>query len=293
MTPRAEAHSLAVEPGVAAGFSIARRRHYGRYLAVLVAIGVFAFLVNAFARGQIDWDTVGAFLFNRTVLAGIVNTIYLTVAAMVMGIALGLISALMSTSVNPVLRYGAALYIFVFRSVPVLLQLLIWYNLALVFPRLSLFGYFSTPTTEVITPFIAALLAFGIMQGSYTSEVIRSGLLSVGKGQIEAAKAIGMPATQRMIHVVLPQAMRVIVPPIGNETIGMVKFTSLASVIQFKEVIYNAQTIYFANGRVIELLFVCTVWYMLIILVLSIAQNAIEKHYNKSTGKAAAKGQAK
>lgn len=262
--------------------AVVPRVRYGRVLAAALLLIAVALIVRAFAVGKIEWRIVGDFLLSRDMLWGIVNTIVLTFAAMVLGIVLGLAAALMGSSANPVLRTSAAAYIFVFRAVPALLQLLIWYNLALVFPVIWIPGIVAVPTTQVITPFVAALLAFGILQGAYTSEVIRSGLLSVGKGQLDAARAVGMTQGQALRRIVIPQAMRVIVPPIGNETIGMVKFTSLASVIQYKELIYDAQVIYYANGRVIELLMVAAFWYAVVIACLSLVQSRIERHYNRS-----------
>lgn len=276
------------DPDVAS--SVTHRVRYGRYLSVIV-IAILVFLIlRAFAMGKIDWKVVGDFLFSAGMMWGIVYTVALTASAMMLGVALGLAAALMTNSENPVLRGVAKSYIFIFRSLPAILQLLIWYNLALVFPVIGIPGLFSAPTTQVISPFVAALLAFGILQGAYTSEVIRSGFLSVGRGQVEAAKAIGMTHAQALRRIIIPQAMRVIVPPIGNETIGMVKFTSLASVIQYKELIYNAQTVYYSSGRVIELLMVAAFWYAVIVAVLTVIQSRIERHYNRAQSSALQRG---
>ncbi|MCZ4291514.1 amino acid ABC transporter permease [Hoeflea alexandrii] len=262
-------------------YRISGKVHYGRYFsAALIFLGL-ALIVRAFWVGHIRWELVGDYLFGPSIINGIINTLILTAAAMVVGIVLGLAAALMTLSQNPVLNLSARAYIMVFRSVPVLLQLLIWYNLGLVFPTIGIPGLFSVPTTDVVTPFIASLLAFGIMQGSYTSEVIRAGLLSVSRGQSEAATAIGMTRMQSLRRIIIPQAMVVIIPPIGNEVIGMVKYTSIASIIQYKDVIYSAQTIYYTNGRVIELLMVCAFWYLLVVIVLSILQRYVENYFGR------------
>lgn len=265
-----------------------RKTHYGRYLAVAVIIVLLGLIVRAFVLGKIAWPVVGEYLFDRDIMMGIVNSIILTLLVMALGVTLAVIVALMAGSRNPVLRYSARGYMFVFRSVPILLQLLIWYNLALIFPQITVPFVISVPTTQVLTPFVAALLAFSIAQGAYTTEVIRSGLLSVGKGQVEAAASIGMTYGQSLYRIILPQAMRVIVPPLGNETIGMVKYTSLASIIQYREIIYSAQSIYFATGRVIEMLMVCAFWYALVIGILSGGQTYIERYYNRSSRGSAA-----
>lgn len=258
-----------------------KRRHYGRYVASLVLVAALAYIALAFARGQIEWAYVGKFLTARSILDGLVNTVVMTVLAMALGIVLGVIVAVMRLSDNPVLRAVAKGYVWFFRGTPVILQLLIWFNLALVFPTMGIPGVLEFRTVDVMTPFLAALLGLGINQGAYTSEVVRAGLLSVDTGQYEAAKAIGMPRLQALRRIILPQAMRVIVPPIGNELIGMVKLTSLASVIQFSEILHNAQNIYYANARVIELLIVAAVWYVVVVSVLSVLQTRIETYFSR------------
>jgi polar amino acid transport system permease protein len=144
-------------------------------------------------------------------------------------------------------------------------------------------------TVDLMTPFLAALLGLGINQGAYTSEVVRAGLLSVDVGQYEAAKAIGMPRLLALRRIILPQAMRVIVPPIGNEFVGMINLTSLASVIQYAEILHNAQNIYYANARVIELLIVAGIWYVAVVTILSIAQSRVEAFYSRGAGRAASR----
>jgi polar amino acid transport system permease protein len=205
----------------------------------------------------------------------------MTFWAMALGIVLGILFAIMVMSPNPVLRGVSVFYIWFFRGTPLLLQLLLWFNLALILPRLGIPGLFMARTVDVMTPFVATLLGLGINQGAYTAEVVRGGILSVDQGQSEAAKTIGMTTLRR---IVLPQAMRVILPPIGNEVISMVKLTSIASVIQYAEILRNAQTIYFANARVIELLIVAAFWYLAVVTVLSVGQYFIEKHFARGAG---------
>ncbi|CAE6774718.1 hypothetical protein R75461_06872 [Paraburkholderia nemoris] len=263
-----------------------RRRYWGRYVASAAIIALIGYVVLAFAHGQIEWRYVARFLTARSILNGLVNTIVMTVLAMVLGVVLGVITAIMRLSPNPVLQAVAQGYVWLFRGTPVILQLLLWFNLALVFPSMGIPGLFEFRTVDVMTPFLAALLGLGINQGAYTSEVVRAGLLSVDTGQYEAAKSIGMPRLQALRRVILPQAMRVIVPPIGNELVGMVKLTSLASVIQYAEMLHNAENIYYANARVIELLMVAGVWYLVVVTVLSFAQSRVERHYARGAGRA-------
>lgn len=264
-----------------AGLKVVPRRHYGRWIAAALLLLCLAGIVRAFAQGQIEWSVVGQFLTAPAILRGLVNTVIMTFAAMSVGILLGTLFAVMYLSPNPVLRGTAIFYIWFFRGTPLILQLLIWFNLALVFPTLGVPGLFEVRTVEVITPFVATLLGLGINQGAYTAEVVRSGILSVDAGQSEAAQSIGMTRLQSLRRIVMPQAMRVIIPPVGNEVISMVKLTSIASVIQFSEILRNAQTIYFANARVIELLIVAAIWYVAVVTLLSIGQYFLERHFSK------------
>ncbi len=259
------------------------RKHLGRKISAALVLLVLALLIRAFVVGQIEWPIVGQFLFAPVIIEGIWNTMLMTVAAMSLGIALGVLIAIMRISGNPVLEYIALVYVWIFRGAPALLQLLLWFNLALIFPTIGIPGLFEFNTVEVMTPFVAAMLGLGIQQGAYTSEVVRSGLLSVDAGQYEAARTIGMTSMQTLRRIVLPQAMRVMVPPVGNEVISMVKLTSLASVIQYSEILHNAQVIYYANTRVLELLMVASFWYLAIVTVLSLIQSRIERYYARGT----------
>lgn len=265
----AEADNLIIVP----------RRHFGRLIGAAAVCLALAAIVRAFAVGQIEWDYVAEFLTVEAIMKGLVNTIVMAILAMLLGITLGVVFAVMRLSANPVLSMTAVGYIWFFRAVPALLQLLLWFNLALVFPTIGIPGLFSFKTVDVMTPFVAALLGLGIQQGAFTAEVVRAGLLSVDNGQYEAAQTLGMTRLKLLRRIIMPQAMRVIVPPIGNEFIGMVKLTSLASVIQFAEILHSAQNIYYANSRVIELLIVAAIWYLVVVTVLSLIQGRIEAYY--------------
>ena len=264
---------------------IVRRRHYGRVVGAAVVLVALAAIAHAFAVGQIEWSYVAEFLTVPMILKGLVNTIVMAILAMVLGIALGIVFAIMRLSANPVLSTTAVGYIWLFRAVPALLQLLLWYNLALIFPTIGISGIASWKTVDVMTPFVAALLGLGIQQGAFTAEVVRAGLLSVDQGQYEAAQTIGMTRLQLLRRIIMPQAMRVIVPPVGNEFIGMVKLTSLASVIQFSEILHSAQNIYYANSRVIELLIVAAIWYLVVVTVLSLLQGRVEAYFERGVAR--------
>ena len=278
-------------PGLAPGFPdlsgvpVARRTHWGRWLAAAAIVAVLLAIGRAFARGQIEWPYVARFLTVPVILDGIVNTMVMAVLAMALGVVLGVLVAIMRLSPNPVLKSVAAGYTWFFRGTPLILQLLLWFNLALVFPTIGIPGLWQGRAVDIMTPFVAALLGLGINQGAYTSEVVRAGLLSVDAGQYEAAQAIGMSRLRALRRIILPQAMRVVLPPIGNEFIGLVKATSLASVIQFPDVLHAAENIYYANSRVIELLIVAGLWYLLVVSFLTPLQMLLERYYSRGAAR--------
>lgn len=264
---------------------IVPRRHYGRMIGASLVLVALAAIIHAFVVGQIEWSYVGRFLTVPMIMRGLANTIIMAILAMLVGLVLGVIFAIMRLSANPVLSTTALGYIWFFRAIPALLQLLLWYNLALIFPTIGLPGIVSWKTVDVMTPFVAALLGLGIQQGAFTAEVVRAGLLSVDQGQYEAAQTLGMTRLQLLRRIIMPQAMRVIVPPVGNEFIGMVKLTSLASVIQFAEVLHSAQNIYYANSRVIELLLVAAFWYLIVVTILSLIQGRVEAYFERGVAR--------
>lgn len=253
-------------------------RHYGRWVSGILLIGLTGLIVKAFIVGQIEWAVVEEFFFSTALLKGLASTILITACAMLMGMALGVLFAIMRLSQNPVSRLFSGLYIWLFRGAPVYLQLLIWFNLALIFPVVNL-GFAQYRMVDVMTPFMAALLGLGLNEGAYLTEIVRGGILSVDKGQIDAATALGMTRLMAMRRIILPQAMRVIVPPIGNEFIGLLKTSSMASAIAFTELLHKAQIIYFVNAKVMELLIVATGWYLIVVTVLSVFQMGIERRF--------------
>ena len=280
---------MSAEPTLATGFpdisgmAVARQAHWRRWLAAAVIVVVLAVIGRAFAGGQIEWSYVGRFLTAKVILEGIVNTMVMAVLAMALGIVLGVVVAIMRLSPNPVLQSVATGYTWLFRGTPLILQLLLWFNLALVFPTIGIPGLWSVRAVDLMTPFLSALLGLGINQGAYTSEVMRAGMLSVDAGQYEAAQAIGLGRLRALRRIILPQAMRVVIPPLGNEFIGMVKATSLASVIQYPEVLHNAENIYYANSRVIELLIVAGFWYLMVVSVLTPLQMLLERRFARGS----------
>lgn len=257
----------------------------GALLLLLVANAIWSLATEA----QIEWDIVGKYLFSSAIVSGVKWTLLLTAIAMVMGVLLGVVLAVMWLSPNPVASGVAWVYIWVFRGTPVLVQILFWGFLGAIYPHLSIGLPFGGPeliggeTNVLITSFMAAIFGLGFNEAAYMAEIVRAGISSVDEGQEEAASALGMTRLQTMRRIVLPQAMRVIIPPTGNETISMLKTTSLASVVAFPELLYQAQLIYARNYRTIELLIVACIWYLMFTSVLTVVQYYVERYYARGS----------
>ncbi len=254
-------------------------RKWGRWVSAILIVGALIALILALRHSQIAWGDVPKFFVYRTLIDGMFLTVELAVACQGLGIVLGVIVAIMRRSKNPVVSWCAWLYIYIFRGVPALLQLAIWFNLALAFKHLGIPGLFTVSTNSVMTPFIVGLLGLGLNESAYYAEIVRAGFNSVDHGQVEAASSIGMKPSQTMRRVILPQAMRVIIPPTGNDFINMIKGTSLASVYGVQELMLKTQNVYSANFRVMEALMSAALWYMVLVSIASIGQHFIEKKY--------------
>lgn len=261
--------------------TIIPRRQIGRLIGGAVVSVFLVWLGVSLAQAQIEWSVVARYLTFPLLIEGAGIAVLLTIVSMILGILLGVITAVMRLSANRVVFGVAWLYLWIFRGTPVYVQLLMWFNISLIFPYIGIPGLFQAQTIDLLTPFIAATIALGLNQGAYASEIVRAGILSVDEGQIEAAKAIGMTQLQLMRRIILPQAMRVIVPPLGNEVIGMLKTTSLASAIGVTEILSHAQHLYFVNSRIMELLIVCSIWYLVVVTVMTVGQFYIERHFAK------------
>jgi polar amino acid transport system permease protein len=266
----------------------ARRGHPMRVVSAVVIIAVLALIAQSLATNRkIGWGQVGTYLFNGTILSGVLTTIELTVICQAIGIVLGLALGLFRVSVNPVLRTIAAAYSWLFRGTPVLVQLILWFNLALLFPRLAIGIPFtsinvSVQTNTVITAFVASVLGLGLNEGAYMMEIVRGGILSVGKGQMEAALALGMTPRKARLRIVLPQTLPMVIPPTGNQLVQMLKATSLVAFVAGGDLLTRAQAIYSNNYAVIPLLIVATLWYLVMTLVASLLQQLFERRVNRS-----------
>lgn len=261
---------------------------YGKIAAWVVVLLVLAnFLWICANNANFGWPVIREFFFDPDVMRGLGFSLFLTVVGMVLGTILGLLLAIARLSNDGLAKSAAGAFIWFFRGTPLLVQLIFWFNLSTLFPYLSIaipFGpaLMSWETNSVITPMTAAVLGLALNEAAYMAEIIRGGLLSVDRGQTETASAFGMTRGRALRRIVIPQAMRSIVPPTGNQLISMVKATSLVSVIAMSDLLYSVQSIYNRNFEIVPLLLVAVFWYLIITTVLNIGQGFIERYYAKS-----------
>jgi len=268
-------------------------RHPGRWIAAVVVSVTAASIIWSFLNNpRAQWSVFGDWFFNQRVLDGVVTTIELTVVSMLVGVFIGIALAVMRQSANPVLKSVSWFYIWLFRGTPLLVQLIFWFNIAALYPQIRFGIPFGGPAVlsgsanTVITATVAAYLALSLNEGAYMAEIVRAGLLAVDEGQEEAAEALGLSPFQTMRHVILPQAMRVIVPPTGNETINMLKTTSLVFVLgSVLDLLTTVQLVYAANYKVIPLLLVASAWYLILTSVLYVGQYYLERRFGRGTSR--------
>jgi len=276
----------------AEGLTVVPLRHPGRWVAVAIIGVLAAMLIHSLVDNPAwQWSYVRGYFTDAEIMRGIWMTLQLTFLAMAIGIVFGIILAVMRMSANPVLSTSAWIYIWFFRGTPVIVQALFWYSFALLFHDISIgvpFGptFHTWNANDVITPFVAGVLTLGLNEAAYMSEIARAGLLSVSQGQHEAAAALGMGRGLALRRIILPQAMRVIIPPTGNETISMLKTTSIVIVISLEELTTAAQQIYNqATFLQIPLLVVASIWYLLMTTILSIGQYFLERRFGRGTSR--------
>lgn len=264
---------------------IVHRRHWGAWLFGAVVLLLVAALLKAAVEARIlDLGVVGRYIFSPQILTGAANSLALGTVALFIAVLVGLVTALMRVSGNPILVAVSATYVYLFRGTPMLIQLIFWFN---AFPtmfkqlHLELFGVVlvSVPMTELITPYGAALLGLSLAEGAYMAEIIRGGILAVDAGQRDAARSLGMRTGQLMRRIVIPQASRIIVPATGNQYIMLLKSTSLASAIGYLELLRITTDVYASNFRVVELLTVAAFWYLVMTAFATAIQTGLEKRF--------------
>jgi polar amino acid transport system permease protein len=245
-------------------------------------------VINGRRRERFEWNVIDQYFLSSQVFKGLAQTLAITVIAMVGGIIIGVVLAIMRLSPNPIVTGSSWVYIWFFRGTPVLVQILFWWGASYIFPSFSIgipFGpalvHFDLNTW--LTPFTAACAALALNEGAYMSEIVRAGIVSVDEGQTEAAQSVGMSRLMALRLIVLPQAMRVIIPPTGNETISMLKTSSLASVINVTELLYAVELIYSQNYKIIPLLMVASIWYLIVTSIMMVGQYYVERHYARGS----------
>ncbi|MFF8404835.1 amino acid ABC transporter permease [Streptomyces sp. NPDC014846] len=270
------------KPGPADAPRIVPQRRYGQWAAAVLVLALLGAAVTSVLRNKaFQWDVVADHFTSDSVLRGLWLTLWLTAVVTVLGFALGTLLAAFRLSANPVLRAVSRGYVWLFRSIPVLVQLLLWFNIGALYPEL-----FGVRTVDLLGPVAVAIIGLTLHEAAYAAEVVRGGILSVDRGQIEAAQALGLSRWRRGWRIVLPQAMRSIVPPAGNMLVGTLKGTSIVSVIAVNDLLFSTQLIYHRTYQVIPLLMVATLWYAVVTSLLGIGQHFVEKHYARGTGDA-------
>jgi polar amino acid transport system permease protein len=259
----------------------------GRLAAWVITVAIAAWFAWIVAHNEnFGWPVVAQYFFDPVVVSGLYVSLGLTVVAMAIGIVLGLLLAIARMSKDGLAHTLAGLFIWFFRGTPLLVQLIFWYNLSTLFPEISIgipFGptFASWDTNSVISPMTAAIAGLALNEAAYMAEIIRGGLLSVEKGQAETAEAFGMTRARALRRIIIPQAMRAIVPPTGNQLISMIKATSLVSVIAMADLLYSVQSIYNRTFEVIPMLLVAVIWYLIITSILNVGQSYIERYYSR------------
>jgi polar amino acid transport system permease protein len=265
-------------------------RHPGRWVASVVVAYIAVCVIAALVTNpNFEWSVVWQNMTEPSIIQGLILTLELTAGAMAIGIVFGTLLAVMRLSADPLVRGLAWTYVWFFRGTPVLVQIFFWYFIAALFPTIAFglpFGgpqLFHVNLTPLITQVVAGLLALGLNEAAYFSEIVRAGIISVDEGQTEAAHALGMTRLLTMRRIVLPQAMRVIIPPAGNETISMLKTSALVATIAAPDLFYAAKTIYARTYQTIPLLIVASIWYLIFTTILSIGQYYVERYYARGT----------
>lgn len=270
--------------------AIKLRHPWRTFFAVVIILVAALFIIDAAGRPAYDWPAVGKYVFDVRVIEAAFNTLQLTIYSMIIGIILGIILAVMRLSPNPIFKSVAWVYLWVFRGTPVYVQLVFWGLLAVIYQSIDIGIPFMQPwasfkTTAALNAFTLAIIGLALNEAAYMAEIVRAGILSVDKGQEEASKALGMSWGQTMKRITIPQAMRIIIPPTGNDVISMLKTTSLVTAVPYSFDLYTrTRDIASETFNPIPLLIVASLWYLLFTSILMVGQYYLEKRYARGTG---------
>lgn len=270
-------------------------RHPGRWISATVLLVLFVALVTSlWTNPNIQHNIVSDFFLDGRIFNGVWITILITALSMLIGTLLAVIFAVMRMSANPILRTLAWLYVWFFRGTPLLVQIVFWGYLGLLYSQISAgvpfteIEFFSINTNTLIPAFVGGVIALSLNEGAYAAEIVRAGMLSIDGGQREAAYSLGMSPGYTLRRIILPQAMKVIIPPMGNETISMLKSTSLLVIVAVPELYTAATQISSNNLAQVELLIVASAWYLIMTSILSIPQYYLERRYGRGAQRALA-----
>lgn len=294
MTPTTPAAPSSARPAGAPGSRtrppaepVVPQRHPGRLVAAIIAVGLLAwFIVGAAGNSAYGWDTYAKYVLDTRILTAAGHTIVMTVLAMAIGVLLGAVLAVMRMSPNPVLRAVAWLFLWVFRGTPVYVQLMFWGLLGSIYQVVNV-GVAEFDLQQALSNmFLLAVLGLGLNEAAYMAEIVRAGIQAVPEGQTEASTALGMTWSQNMRRTVLPQAMRIIIPPTGNEFISLLKTTSLVIVVPYAgELFGRATDISNSIFQPVPLLLVAATWYLVITSILMVGQHYLERYYSRGSSR--------
>ncbi len=282
--------TTAEERRAIASLPIHKHRRWLIWTFFIVGSAFAAFIIQGILRKSVlQWDVIGSYLFDPRILTGLRTTALLTVISMALAVCLAIFIAVMRLSSFPPFRVTATLYVWLFRMIPLLVLLVVIYNIAIVYPDVSFgipFGkvFVSTPTRALLSPFWVAVVSFALNEGASSAEIMRTSILAIPQGQWDAGTALGMRVWRLQRRIILPQALRIAVPPLFNDLINLLKSTALVAFIGVYDLFYTAETIYEQNFEVVPLIMVITIWYLLMILILNIIQNGLEQRYNRRLG---------
>ncbi|WP_152565706.1 amino acid ABC transporter permease [Devosia riboflavina] len=268
-------------------YRIIHRPRYGTLIAACIAgFLALSLIVSIGGNANFQWEAVGHYLFHPAILRGLAITLALTAVVLLIATLLGTAVALMRLSSSRILATIALVYVWIFRGVPALIQLIFWFNLGLVIREISVvlpgFGtLFTLNTNDVLSPYTAAVIALSLCEAAYMAEIVRAGILSVPVGQEDAARSLGMSRRQAFWRIVAPQALSFVIPPTGNAAISLLKLTSLVTYVAVDDLFYAAQSIYARTFETIPLLVVVAFWYLAVVTVMSIGQGFLEAHFGQ------------
>ncbi|GAB3120830.1 amino acid ABC transporter permease [Glaciibacter psychrotolerans] len=284
-SPSARRPGIHPVTGAPAIHSIHVRHPWRTVAAIVILLALALFVIDASGRSAYDWAAFAEYLFDPRIIQAAGVTLVLTIASMIIAILLGVLLAVMRQSPNPIFTAASGVFIWLFRGTPVYVQLVFWGLLSTIYKTIEVGLPFQDPwlvieSIDAVDVFWIAVFGLALNEAAYMAEIVRAGLLSVDTGQLEASTALGLTWAQTMRKIVIPQAMRIIIPPTGNEVISMLKTTSLVTAVPFSLDLYTrSRDISAETLNPIPLLLVASVWYLAFTSLLMIGQYFLERRF--------------